>query len=264
MNQSPKIKTKGKVIKIIALCSIPAVIFYAVVWGLKYDMIVTNYLAKQICEAEPNPKTFIKKTVDYPESIYWEDNIYPGFDEQDRLLMIRNYLDGVHLKTMALNGPDGTIYLFTATHEDWKASRAIHDGKIKANYFATMENEAKNIAKRGVTISQQEASLLNFQVVFNPVQLTAFQRRYLYSDAAVITENKTNEVIGYNRRLMRKFYLLQPDFVGNRYYYPEAMCGFSPVIGFINKVLSYANNINPGISMDFDSTLYRKIKDNNK
>jgi hypothetical protein len=206
------------------------VLFVGIVLGLTHDIIITNYLAHQICKAEPNPKTFIKKTVDNPGSIYWEDNIYPGFDDQDRLLMIRNYLDGVHLTTMALNGPDGTITLFTATEKDWQASLGIKKKTEQdwKDYFKAMEKEAKAIADRGKTISRQDASKLNFKVVFNPVALTSFQRRYLYSDEVIITENKINEVIGYNHRLMRLWYILLPDFeVGNRYYCPEAMCGSS-------------------------------------
>ena len=46
----------------------------------------------------------MKKKIEKPISIYWEDNVYPGFNKEDRELMIINYLDGVHLKTMALNG----------------------------------------------------------------------------------------------------------------------------------------------------------------
>jgi len=191
-----------------------------VLLGLTHDIIITNILAYQICKTEPNPKTFINKTVDYPESIYWEDNIYPGFAEQDRLLMIRNYLDGEHLKTMALNGPDGTIHVYAATEEDWQARRG------EPNYFDRLNVEAQVIAERGKTFTPETMPKMNFNVVLSPVPLTSFQRRYLWSDEVRITDNNTNEVIAYNRRLMRRWYLIAPDFsLGNRYYSPEAMCG---------------------------------------
>src|SRR3990167_11564121 len=62
-----------------------------------YDIIITNTLGAYHCLTTPS--TYISKTVEYPESIYWEDNFYPGFNAEDRKLMIMNYLDGVHLKT---------------------------------------------------------------------------------------------------------------------------------------------------------------------
>ena len=187
---------------------------------LTHDIIITNILAYRICKADPQPKTFINKTVEYPESIYWEDNIYPGFDENDRLLMIRNYLDGVHLKTMALNGTDGTIHVYTATEEDWQARRG------EPNYFDKLEAEAKAIAERGALFTPETMPRTNYSVILSPVPLTSFQRRYLWRDEVRITDNNTEEVIAYNRRLMRRWYMIAPDFaLGNRYYSPEAMCG---------------------------------------
>jgi hypothetical protein len=204
--------------------------------ALTHDIIITNILAYRICKADPNPKTFIKKTVDYPDSIYWEDNIYPGFDEQDRLLMIRNYLDGVHLKTMALNGPDGTIHVYTATEEDWQVRRG------EPNYFDRLNVEAQAIAERGKAFTPETMPGMNFNVVLNPVPLTSFQRRYLWTDEVRITDNNTKEVIAYNRRLMRRWYMIAPDFaLGNRYYSPEAMCGKNFIYGFDESVFTYSD-----------------------
>ncbi len=175
---------------------------------LTHDIIITNILSYRICNANPQPKTLISQTVEYPESIYWEDNIYPGFDEKDRLLMIRNYLDGVHLKTMALNAPDGTIYVYTATEEDWQVRRG------EQNYFDKLNAEARAIAERGNILSKQALPQLNYSVIFNPVHLTAFQQRYLWSDEVTITDNKTNEVIAYNHRLMRRWYMIELEPLG--------------------------------------------------
>ena len=76
-----------------------------------YDIIITNLLGSYYCLTTPN--TFIGKKVEFPQSIYWEDNVYPGFNEEDRKLMIMNYLDGKHLKKMALNGDDGKVYMYS-------------------------------------------------------------------------------------------------------------------------------------------------------
>ncbi len=215
------------------------ILFVFVVLALIHDIIITNILAYQICKADPQPKTFIKKTVEYPESIYWEDNIYPGFDEKDRLLMIRNYLDGVHLKTMALNAPDGTIYLYSATEEDWQASKEIKAYRRKGNYFDMLDKEAKAIADRGVTFTRQTIPRLNYIVTFNPVSLTPFQHRYLWSDEVRIMDNKTNKILAYNRRLMRRWYMIMPDVgLGNQYYYPHAMCGDEGLVRFDEDVIA--------------------------
>ncbi len=207
--------------------------------AMTHDIILTNIISYWLCKAEPQPKTFVRETVEYPGSIYWEDNVYPGYDEKDRLLMIRNYLDGVHLKTMAVNGPDGFIYLYNATAEDWQGSSEIKKETQQGwkDYFEKIETETSLIAARGKIFTLESLPPLNYSVVFNPVALTPFQQRYLYSDEVTITDNKKGEVIAYNCRLMHRWYMLFPDIaLGNRYYYPEAMCGWAGYAGFDDKV----------------------------
>ena len=75
-----------------------------------YDIIITNILGVYYCATAP--KAFIKETVEYPESIYFEDNIFNGFNEQDIEYMMNNYLDGIHLKTLVLNLPDGNVAIY--------------------------------------------------------------------------------------------------------------------------------------------------------
>jgi len=211
---------------------------------LTHDIIITNFLAYQICKADPQPKTYLHKTVEYPESIYWEDNIYPGFDEQDRLLMIRNYLDGIHLKTMALNSPDGRVYLYSATEKNWHKSREINANKITGNYFDTLVQETKIIASEAKIYTQKNMPQLNYSVTFNLIPLTEFQQRYLWSDEISIKDQRNAEVIGYNRRLMRRWYMILPDIgVGNRYYSPRSMCGLSSYAGFDHHLFSFYQNV---------------------
>jgi len=68
-----------------------------------YDIILTNIFGIYYCVKDPSPKNFIKQKIDYPISIYWEDNIYPGYAQKDRVAIIEKYLDGIHLKTIAVN-----------------------------------------------------------------------------------------------------------------------------------------------------------------
>lgn len=144
-------------------------VLVVIVLVLTHDIIITNFLAYKICRSDPQPKTFIKETIEFPESIYWEDNIYPGFDEKDRLLMIRNYLDGVHLKTMALNAPNGKIYVYKATEDDWQNSRMIKAGKKEGDYFETLEKESKRIAERCQIFLSQAMPQFNYSVTFSSV-----------------------------------------------------------------------------------------------
>lgn len=106
-------KNKIKLI-VIVLLSLSTILY------LTYDIIMTNIFSSYYCNQEPNPKTFISKTVENPISIYWEDNVYPGFTKEDRELMIINYLNGKNLKTMALNGDDGKIYVYSANENDYE------------------------------------------------------------------------------------------------------------------------------------------------
>lgn len=233
----------------------------AFVLFMTYDIIITNSLAYQLCHAEPNPKTYINKTVEFPDSIYWEDNIYPGYDEKDRLLMVRNYLDGVHLRTMALNAPDGTVYWYVATENDWQTSRDIKAKKIAGNYFDTLDEEAKSIAQRATIYTKQSMPLLNYNVIFNPIVLSDFQKKYLWSDEIKIVDNSDGEIIAFNRRLMRRWYRILPDIgLGNRYYYPEPMCGENNLEWFDEKVIvQFSRMLLPSKHKEFiDNMLFHK------
>jgi hypothetical protein len=231
--------------------------------ALTHDIIMTNFLAYRLCQADPTPKTFIKRTVEYPESIHFEDHIYPGFDEQDQLLMIRNYLDGEHLTTMALNRPDGTIVIFTATPADWQASRSKEKSTPSdySEYSKIMEAESRAIAGRAQTVTKESMPKLKYRVAFTPVKLTDLERKYLYSDEVTITDTTTGEAIAYNRRLMRFWYAIAPDIaVGNRYYYPQQMCGDEWLYGFEKRsFLAIRSRFGNFHGMDINYYLYDKF-----
>jgi len=110
------------------------------------DVILSNTLGAYYCAQEPNPKTYIKHTVEEPISIYWEDNIYPGFDDADAELMVKNYLDGVHLQTMALNTPDGKVKVYR-----YKELPQSYIDLVREGYEATKESQTKrNIVRESV------------------------------------------------------------------------------------------------------------------
>lgn len=228
-----------------------------------HDMIPTNILAWYHCKFDVSPQTFVKKKVEYPLSIYWEDNL-SGFNAEERKLMITNYLDGAHLKTMALNGDDGKVYVFTrdvpkglyeplslqvlqeenklknlekelSQHNLAKEPKhlwiAIRDARLetmkKVDFLKEQSRRLVDNYQVGEKIyTKQTMPKMNYTVAFNEVKLPKLSSKFLYSDETKVIENNTSEIVAYNRRYMRFFYHAAADIeVGNRYYYPEPMCG---------------------------------------
>jgi len=97
-----------------------------------------------------SPLQEIHQTISSPISVYWEDNVWPGFDEYGRHWMVENYLDGIHLQLLALNGEDGKIYLYRATAKDFAASEKLRPGytRIKQE-IAALEKEAMEVGRSG-------------------------------------------------------------------------------------------------------------------
>jgi len=91
-----------------------------------------QYYGMKYCSAEPNPKTWIGERVEVPESIYWEDELYNGFTDEDAKLMVTNYLDGVHLKTMALNTPEGKVKIYSYKDTPQSYIDLVEEGFIVA------------------------------------------------------------------------------------------------------------------------------------
>lgn len=209
-------KNKIKLI-VIVLLSLSTILY------LTYDIIMTNIFSSYYCNQEPNPKTFISKTVENPISIYWEDNVYPGFTKEDRELMIINYLNGKNLKTMALNGDDGKIYVYSANENDYEK---IIQNSIEQDIYKKYQEYAKFVMQNEKVYTKETMPKINYSVTFNEVKLPSLVSKFLYSDETKVIENSTNEIVGFNRRYMRFFYKLFPDVaLGNIYYYPHAMCG---------------------------------------
>ena len=153
-----------------AACILPLVIIYKLVkryfsskpivvkvtfWILilipTYDIILMVFLGGLHCLTTKS--TYIDKKVEYPQSIYWEDNVYPGFTKEDRELMIKNYLDGVHLKSMALNTPDGKVYVYNC-QKDMQLYKKSQKEKQAIN------KKLEKLQKEFNTLSRQRSDLI--------------------------------------------------------------------------------------------------------
>lgn len=190
-----------------------------------YDIIITNTLGAYHCLTTPS--TYINKKVEYPLSIYWEDNVYPGFSKEDRKLMIMNYLDGVHLTTMALNGEDGKIYTYEANASVWEQIKPLEKDRGQP-YYDKVNSIAQTIMETSEQIYTKETMpKMNYAVTFDEVKLNLLSRKFLYSDETKIIDNQTRETIAYNRRYMRFFYNVFSPAGGNIFYDQHSMCGDS-------------------------------------
>lgn len=138
-----------------------------------YDLIIQLTLLKYY-DLTRQPLQQITRTVDAPGSVYWEDNVWPGYDENYRLWMIDHLLDGEHLDTLAMNGPDGKIYLYRF-------------GK----------GDTPEILTDSATLPP-----LSYSVKLNPVPLWFWQKPFIWADRMEITDNRTKELIAFSERYM--------------------------------------------------------------
>ena len=207
--QIKKRKKLYKLMTIVVLISIPI-----------YDIIATNLLALYFCSVDK--PVYTNEVNAYPLSIYWEDNVYKGFTPEDRKRMIVNYLDGEHLKTMALNGDDGKVYVYTLDAPIWKNVEKNFNEK---RYGDIWTQYAMLVMKSERIFDKETMPKLNYTVRFNEVALDPFSSNFLYSDISQVIDNQSNKIIAENQRYMRFFYNIFPDFAGNRFYYQKELCG---------------------------------------
>ncbi|MDY0051396.1 MAG: hypothetical protein RBR65_02545 [Aliarcobacter sp.] len=225
-----------------------------------YDIIITNILAGYYCLTTPS--SYINKKDESPKSIYWEDNVYPGFSKEDRELMIINYLDGKHLETMALNGDDGKIYVYNAKDGDYE--NIINSSKEPKGSYEKYQEYAKFVIQNEKIYTKESMPKMNYTVTFNEIRLPFFVSSFLYSDDIKIMDNKENKEIAYNKRILRFFYNIAPDIsIGGRYYESTPMCG---ELNFQQLVLQ-----TKGISgwdslhkIDLNKKLFKKYKEGEK
>jgi len=138
------------------------------------DVILSNTVGAYYCAQEPNPKTYIKHTVEEPISIYWEDNVYPGFDDEEYKGMVANYLDGVRLQTMALNTSDGKVKVYSyanvpqsyidlvkegyATDIEWKARKAASSKAFEEAYDSKRAKYKEGFSRESSPLKELSAA----------------------------------------------------------------------------------------------------------
>lgn len=174
-----------------------------------YDIIIQMSLLKYY-DITRQPLQQIARTVDVPGSVYWEDNVWPGYDENYRLWMIDHLLDGEHLDTLAMNGPDGKIYLYRYGQGD-----------------------TPEVFNRAA-----ELPPFNYHVVLDPVPLWFWQKPFIWADRMEIFDNRTKEVIAYSERYMGyspRAYVVK--VIGGEPFEGGGNTGYKQIYRFDDKVI---------------------------
>jgi len=231
----------------------------------------------------------IRQTVESPISVYWQDNVWPGFDAYGRNWMVEQYLDGMHLQALALNGDDGKIYLYRADAASFAESEKMRPARDqKKRELDAMKKDAMEIGRKGgdnkelwriireiekkstefgayyepwkrelqgimdrpeVFVSPDKLPPMRYRVDFNTVKTGYPASRLLHTDEITITDVEKNKVIAFSRRYMAYAFWLT-KFSGNQ---PD----FSSTLGdwhayeFDNKVLfEYADKNFPESTKD--------------
>lgn len=219
-----------------------------------WDMIIAKGIMWNYA-LENDPLQKISRTVEKPESVVWIDNVWPGFDERQRRCMVRDYLDGVHLKILALNGEDGKFYLYRASLNDFSESEKLHlkheelDKKIKQ-----LEEEAKQIGASGgdnrqlwrnirekynsklkkigyktqrekeidhifaepeIYQSLEDLPSLKYQIKFQHNRLPYVQEKFVWCDEIHIRDNDEDEEIAFSKRCLGYASRVFPNPIGS-------------------------------------------------
>jgi len=223
------------------------------------------------------PLQQISSTVRTPESVLWIDNVWPGYDAYGRYWMVNNYLDGVHLKILILNGDKNKFYLYHATLKDflesekirpahekmsrmiaklkeeakaaahrpggnrklWQIIRNDYEPRLKKlGYEETRKQEIEKIfAREKVYHSLQEIPPVRYQVTFNRIRLPEWQEKYVWCDEIDITDTSANHQIAYSRRCLAYTPMTAVIQMGGTPFEGGVHIGDKQVYEFDDKVL---------------------------
>ena len=178
-----------------------------------YDMLLQSMLLKYYSSTRTLQQ--IKRTVEVPGSVYWEDNVWPGYDDKYRLWMIDHLLDGEHLASLAMNGPDGKIYLYRYGQGD------------------TPEIFSRT----------SDLPPLNYHIVLNPIDLPWWQKKLLWADRMEIFDVRVGERIAFSERYMGyspRMYVVK--IIGGEPFEGSKHIGDKQVYLFDEKILFFYGN----------------------
>ncbi len=272
----------GKIIVTIALLLAPF-------WELILQKgIMWNYSWKN------KPLQKIIRTVERPDSVLWIDRVWPGFDEYGRHWMVNNYLDGIHLQKLALNGDDGKIYLYQASADDFSESEKIrpeHDRlqakisaleqkamqiggaggnnrplwkKIREDYYPQLKalgyeqqrkKEIDRIFSRPMIFQRPEdLGEMHFRIELKQNRLPRWEERFVWCDEIRIHDNIKQEDIAFSKRCLGYSPKIGIDPIGGTFTSGTRL-GDEYVYEFDDKVL-FGYGIKSGYDNERDWKFY--------
>lgn len=216
---------------VVSLYLLVAIIVLVIIWRLSHSTRATVIcLVMLLCGPfwrpltcmllfkfyESQPLKEISQVIESPISVYWQDNVWPGFDEYGRSWMIDQYLDGVHLKVLALNGEDNKIYLYRAEREEFAESlKALETLKQrKADVDAYVEKNRMHIKQYGRPI---EGSGDHINKVLDPPYIAALQKYNRIKQLVVKRITERVEVFGSPGQLPPIAYRVDFNIVKTKY-----------------------------------------------
>lgn len=145
-------------IVLLILCLIPT-----------YDIILTILLS--LFHFIINPSTYIKDINKPIKSIYFKDTIYDGFNNEDRIITVKNYMNGIKLEKIALNGTDGKIYVYQCKNNKNSINKYINNKKELKEKIKKIKKEKRRLELRQDFLVQKEKILAPEEVKENKEKL---------------------------------------------------------------------------------------------
>ncbi|MBC2882833.1 hypothetical protein H7R39_06125 [Campylobacter sp. Marseille-Q3452] len=179
-----------------------------------YDIIITNILGAYYCATAP--KAFIKETVEYPESIYFERQEIYGYGETTHEFMIGQYLNGVSLKTLALNLPDGNVAIYHYEKNQDEYDKIVQEvkqelGEKSSHYKDIKARIVKMIESNKIITTKDKMPKINYTAIFDEIKLDKFSSNFLIATEFKLINNKTSEIIAYKREYHNYYYNMFPN-----------------------------------------------------
>lgn len=115
------------------------------------DVVIKETLGKYYCLTKKT--SFVDKKIKNPRSIFWDNRVrnrvqkdFQAYDKKaTRIQMVKMYLDGVFLKTIALNGSDDKIYVYACTKDDDLYAKYLKDEKFRIENAKSWREDIKNL-----------------------------------------------------------------------------------------------------------------------
>lgn len=128
----------------------------------------------------PSPTQYVSKKIEAPISVMIQDKGLRLDSKYKHQLLVKKYLDGIHLKTLAIHVGDDRFYLYETKTTDLNFKEIMKNVKIYDSY--------ENLPK------------MNFHIKINSINHQLFKTKRFHADITKIIDTKKNEEIAFSYR----------------------------------------------------------------